>query len=313
MILTSIVPRLALGGSPTAAVKVAVIVGAPSSPTEAAPVNAPPKAAPASAGDHGVVGGSPDALPGARLFSERCSTCHNIGSGPKVGPDLLGVVDRRTKAWIAKFVRNPGAAIDGGDPIARDLATKFAGVRMPEQPLTDEELDQVLAYFAACTARGGCTPVATGPKWGTDGSDDEVTRGRDLFLGRRRLQHGGAPCFACHNVRAAHGPGGVANEGVMGGGTLGPDLTFIYARLGEKGLSPALQQMSSPVMRAVYGVSPLELDEQFALKAYFARLARDGTTPPREHDFLLLGLEGMALVVGFVALTSLRKKKGPRS
>jgi len=250
----------------------------------------------------------PDGMPGAVLFSQRCSTCHNIGGGPKVGPDLLGVTVRRTKSWIAKFVRGPGAAIDGGDPIAVELSTKFAGVRMPDQALTDPELDDVLAYFAACTTRGGCQPVATGPKWGTDGTDDEVARGRDLFLGHRRLQQGGAPCFACHNVR-----GGGGNEGVMGGGTLGPDLTFVYARLGEKALTPALAQTATPIMHAVYGEAALESDEQFALKAYFARLARDGTYPPRERDFLLLGSEGMGLVLGLATLRALRGRRGGRS
>ena len=246
----------------------------------------------------------PDGMPGALLFSQRCSTCHNIGGGPKVGPDLLGVTSRRMKPWIAKFVRGPGAAIDGGDPIAVELSKKFPGIRMPDQPLTDAELDGVLAYFAACSARGGCQPVPTGPKWGTDGTDDDVTRGRELFLGHRRLQQGGAPCFACHNVRGAAG-----NEGVMGGGTLGPDLTFAYARLGEKGLTPALAQTATPIMRAVYGEARLEPDEQFALKAYFARLARDGAYPPRERDFFLLGGEGMALVLGLATLRVLRGRK----
>jgi len=267
----------------------------------AARAAAPPEPAPAGAS-------GPDGMPGAMLFSERCSTCHNIGSGPKVGPDLLGVTTRRTRTWIAKFVRGPGAAIDGGDPIAVELAAKFTPIRMPDQPLTDPELDNVLAYFTTCTARGGCQPIATGPKWGTDGTDDEVARGRDLFLGHRRLQQGGAPCFACHNVR-----GGSGNEGVMGGGTLGPDLTFVYARLGEKGLTPALAQTASPIMHAVYGEAKLDADEQFALKAYFARLARNGAYPPRERDFLLLGGEGMALVLGLATLNALLGRKGGRS
>jgi len=265
-------------------------------------------ASPGASSASGTTGANPDLMPGAVIFSQRCSTCHNIGSGPKIGPDLLGVTARRTKGWIAKFVRDPGAAIDGGDPIARELAARFAGIRMPAQPLTDDELEQVLAYFAACATRGSCLPVATGPKWGTDATEDEIARGRDLFIGRRRLQRGGAPCFACHNARSATG-----NEGLMGGGTLGPDLTFAYARMGEKGLAPALDQMATPVMSAVYGACRLDADEQYALKGYLAHLARDGTTPPRERDFFLLGLEGTALVLGLVTLSSWRKRRGASS
>src|SRR4051812_38108716 len=66
----------------------------------------------------------------AVLFSERCSTCHNIGGGVKVGPDLLGVIKRRDKGWFAKFVRGPSAAIDGGDAFATELYKKFQPVRM---------------------------------------------------------------------------------------------------------------------------------------------------------------------------------------
>lgn len=245
--------------------------------------------------------------PGATLFAERCSTCHNLGGGVKVGPDLLGVGKRREKSWFQRFVRGPSAAIDAGDPIAAALYKTFQPVRMPDQALTDAEVDGVWAYFAECTDKGGCVPVASGPRWGTDASDEEVTRGRELFAGQRRLVRGGAPCFACHAVRGdggerGHGPGD--QLGMMGGGTLGPNLTFAYARLGEKGLTPVLSEMATPVMHAVYAGAPLEPDEQMALKGYLSSLARDGTRPRRERDFFLLGLEGMGLVLGAFTLRS---------
>jgi len=250
--------------------------------------------------------------PGAVLFSERCSTCHNIGGGPKVGPDLLGVVQRRQKPWFAKFVRGPAAAIDAGEPIAAALFQKFSPVKTPDQPLTDAEVDGVWAYFTACTEKGGCQPVALGPRWGTDGTDEEIARGREIFVGSRRLQRGGAPCFSCHSVRG---------EGWMGGGTLGPDLTFSYARIGEKGMGPVLAAMGgapaeaqespvrAPVMRGVYGGAPLEEDEQFAVKAYLASLARDGTVSRKDRDFFPLGLEGMGIVLGAFALRRRRPLK----
>jgi mono/diheme cytochrome c family protein len=246
--------------------------------------------------------------PAATMFAERCSTCHNLGGGVKVGPDLLGVIKRRDKNWFRKFVRGPSAAIDGGDPIAAELYKKFQPIRMPDQPLTDGEVDGIWAYFSDCTDKGGCLPIASGPRWGTDATEQEVARGRELFAGQRRLARGGAPCFACHAVRGdgADKGRGLGDElGLMGGGTLGPNLTFAYARLGEKGLSPLLADMSStPVMRAVYAGAPLEDDEQMALKGYLASMARDGTRPRRERDFFALGLEGMGLVLGAFTLRS---------
>jgi mono/diheme cytochrome c family protein len=251
--------------------------------------------------------------PGAILFAERCSTCHNIGGGVKVGPDLLGVVKRRDKSWFRKFVRGPSAAIDGSDPVAAELYKKFQPIRMPDQPLTDAEVDGVWAYFTACTDKGGCLPVATGPRWGLDATDEEIARGRALFAGQRRLARGGAPCFACHAVRgdgAEKGRGFGDELGLMGGGTLGPNLTFAYARLGEKGVTPLLADLSTPVMRAVYAGAPLEADEQMALKGYLASLSRDGTRPRAEGDFFFLGLEGMGLVLGAFTLRA-RTRRGP--
>jgi len=247
--------------------------------------------------------------PAGALFAERCATCHNLGGGVKVGPDLLGVVKRRTKDWFRKFVRGPSAAIDAGDPVATALFKTFQPIRMPDQPLTDAEVEGVWTYFADCTDKGGCAPALSGPRWGTDATADEVARGRELFAGQRRLARGGAPCFACHAVR---GQGAAEGDqlGLMGGGTLGPNLTFAYARLGEKGLTPVLTQMSTPVMQAVYAGAPLEADEQMALKGYLASLARDGTRPRREGDFFYLGLEGMGLVLGAFTLRS-RVRRAP--
>jgi mono/diheme cytochrome c family protein len=242
----------------------------------------------ASSPPHARAADEPAPSPGALIFARVCNTCHNLGGGDKVGPDLLGVTKRREKSWLAKFVRGPAAAIDGGDPVATALVKKFNGVRMPDQALSDDEIDSVWAYFAACTDKGGCLPVPLGPKWGVDGSDEEVAHGRGIFLGERRLQRGGPPCFTCHDTREV---------GWMGGGSMGANLTFSYARLGERGLEPLLAEMSTPVMHAVYGAAPLEPDERFAVKAYLARLARDGELAPVRRDFFALGLEGMGVVV----------------
>jgi hypothetical protein len=253
-----------------------------------------PAVAPANAAE-------PAADPAALLFSQRCSTCHNIGGGDKVGPDLLGVSRRREKAWFGRFVRAPGAQIDAGEPSVVALWKKFGGVRMPDQALTDVEVDGVWAYFVACTDKGGCQPVPLGPKWGTDATAEEIAAGKALFFGEQRLRKGGAPCFTCHDVREA---------GAMGGGTLGRDLTFAYARLGEKGMEPLLAEMSSPVMHAAYAEAALEADERFAMKGYLAQLARDGALPRRDRDFFWLGLEGMGIVLAGQANVWARPRAG---
>jgi mono/diheme cytochrome c family protein len=235
--------------------------------------------------------GAPD--PAAQLFSQRCSSCHSVGQGNKVGPDLLGVTQRRDKAWVTKFVRAPAAAIDDKDPIAVELFSRFNGVKMPDQELSDAELDALWGYFASCTTQGGCLPAALGPKWGLDATAEEIAHGEALFAGSRALQNRGPACFSCHTARGLEG---------FGGGTLGSDLTFSYATLGEERLTTALESTASPVMKNVYGDKPLTADEQYALKAYFAALAKDGELPRRDRDFFLLGLEGAGLLLGLFAI-----------
>ena len=241
--------------------------------------------------------------PAALLFSTRCATCHTIGKGIKVGPDLLGVTDRRDKAWVSRFVRDPSAMIDGGDADAAALLAQFNGVRMPAQQLEDADIDGLWAYFAACTTAGGCEPVATGPRWGTDATAEEIATGFKLFSGEKRLASGGPPCFTCHHVREL---------GFMGGGTLGGDVTFAYATFGEAGLSRTLAELPTPVMAAIYGKAPLEADEQYALKALFASMAKDGKAVAQQSGFFLMGLEGMGIILAGLVIFWMRKQDTSR-
>src|SRR5690349_5030555 len=77
--------------------------------------------------------------PAAALFTQRCRSCHTLGEGDKVGPDLVGVMERRQEAWITRFLASPGAMIDSGDATAVALHQKFNGVRMPDMQLTGEQ------------------------------------------------------------------------------------------------------------------------------------------------------------------------------
>jgi cytochrome c2 len=227
---------------------------------------------------------------GAQLFAQRCQSCHTMGEGNRVGPDLAGVMERRDEVWLTKFMKSPGAMIDGGDPVANELLKKFMGIRMPDQQLSDAERASLFAFFKGC-GKGGCK--GGGPKMATDASPEEIERGRRLFEGHEKLASGGPPCLGCHHVRGA---------GVVGGGTLGKDLTFAFARMGEKGLKPALKELPYPLMRDVYARAPLNDEEQYALLAYLADASRDGTPPRKDREFLYLGLVGMCVALGFFGI-----------
>ena len=238
---------------------------------------------------------------GSKLFSLRgkgCSACHSIGKGDKTGPDLKGLTGRRQKDWVERFVKAPRDVIASGDPVAVELFRKFKGVEMANQELSAAEFEQLWAYWVHCDAQEeACHP----DKWGTDATEEEIAQGKALFRGTKSLQKGGPSCLGCHNVRGAS---------LWGGGSVGPDLTFAYARLGENQLVPALEEMSTPAMKALYGKAPLTEDEQYQIKAYLANVARDGSMPrPDATSFLYLGLEGMGILLG-LAFILLSRKRG---
>ena len=235
-------------------------------------------------------GATPETSPAGLLFGQKCVACHSIGEGNKIGPDLLGVNERREPAWLKKWLTSPTAMLDGKDPTALELLQQFNNVRMAEQNLTPEQIDGLIAFLVACTEKDGCTPI-TGPKLAIDATPDEIAAGREYFLGTRRFSAGGPPCAGCHDVRG---------EQLLGGGSLGGDLTFAWARLHDKALAEAI--LASPVEKQAYANRAPTEEETFAVRGYLASLSRDGTRPARSRDLLDLGVLGACAIIGALAI-----------
>ena len=78
---------------------------------------------------------------GERLFRTRCATCHTItGVEPEdaLGPDLLGVTERREMGWLVNWVRAPDRMLHTKDPIAMSLAAQYNYLPMPNMRLTEQ-------------------------------------------------------------------------------------------------------------------------------------------------------------------------------
>ncbi|NOU47633.1 MAG: c-type cytochrome [Bacteroidales bacterium] len=85
--------------------------------------------------------------PEAEKNFQACKVCHNI-SGPKlIGPTLSGILDRRDKAWIYKFVRNSTEVVQSGDAYAVKIFEENNKIPMPPHNLTDAQIDDILAYI----------------------------------------------------------------------------------------------------------------------------------------------------------------------
>jgi protein SCO1/2 len=90
-------------------------------------------------------------LPGEALFIKTCASCHTIGRGAKVGPDLVNVTSRRDRSWVASYIENPDKLRSQDTPVVRELTAKFPAVRMPNLGLADVDISDVIAYIEAKT------------------------------------------------------------------------------------------------------------------------------------------------------------------
>lgn len=247
--------------------------------------------------------GSALAQDAAQFFKTSCTSCHTIGGGRLVGPDLKGAAERRTREWLQKFIADPKAVIDARDATATQLVQESRGVIMPTlgvQPdMVNALIDLIAAesalprsQFAGAAAAGGAGPRLMTPA--------DVDLGRRLFMGDRLLTKGGPACISCHQVR------GVA---ALGGGRLGPDLTGVYARLGGQApLTSWLESPASVTMKPVFKDHPITTDEAHALVSYLKIAgARGGTAPASMVNFVLLGLLGMS--VGLVIIDLAWKRR----
>ena len=87
---------------------------------------------------------------GESLFRTRCNACHVIGPGDgkaRPGPNLLGVMERRERDWLERWLHAPDEMIAAGDPIATGLYEAFGRVQMPNLRLNELEIGDLLEYL----------------------------------------------------------------------------------------------------------------------------------------------------------------------
>jgi len=85
--------------------------------------------------------------PGQALFVKACSSCHTIGHGDFVGPDLAGVLRRRDRHWLTQFLMSPDGMRGKKDRIAMELSARFPGVSMPNLGLSQTDVGDLLVYL----------------------------------------------------------------------------------------------------------------------------------------------------------------------
>lgn len=114
-----------------------------------------------------------------------------------------------------------------------------------------------------------------------------AVRGKALFAGQVHFRNGGPPCSSCHSIAGLAFPSG---------GTLGPNLTPVYRKLGAEGTAAALKTLFFPAMMAIYDPRPLTPEEQADLLAF---LQEASAKPQPRSNTAIVALAGF---LGFCLL-----------
>ena len=225
----------------------------------------------------------------ADYFRANCISCHTIGGGRLVGPDLKDVSARADHDWLVDFILNPKGVLDAGDPYALKLKDEAAGALMPNlADMTRDRAERLMELIIAesLLEESQFAGLSIGDEPFTQA---DIDRGHRLFTGVQALENGAPSCLACHTSKAIGG---------LGGGRLGPDLTRVYERLqGRKNLAAWLQAPATEVMRPIFRQASLTNDEIKALVAYLEDQAQAGGEASQTFQTVLLvfGLLGVAL------------------
>ena len=127
-----------------------------------------------------------------------------------------------------------------------------------------------------------------------------ASAGRTLFMGTVRFKNGGPACSACHSVASLPFPRG---------GTMGPDLTKAYSKLGPQGLNSALETLFFPAMTPLFAYHPLTDDERRNLAAFLQGVDRQQPGTPT----WAIAAIALAIVMMLLAVTGIAGRHRVRS
>ncbi len=113
--------------------------------------------------------------------------------------------------------------------------------------------------------------------------------GQALFMGQAHFEHEGPPCMGCHSV---------GENGILGGGAMGPNLTNIIEELSPTEILCVLSNSGpviSPVMKPIYTDAPLTAQEQADLLAFMETSIGQ---PEADRELWVLGISLVGAVFG---------------
>ncbi len=242
---------------------------------------------------------SPD--DGETVFAGNCAVCHSTGTDTIIGPGLSGLFDRAgstaapqsAEDYVRESIVAPGIFVVEG--FVNIMPSTFAA------SLSSSDLDDLIAYLGTLGTQGGLEAGAAVPELiSVQETEGDAERGENLFTGPTRFENRGPSCSACHSS---------SGIGALGGGSLGPDLTGAFAKLGE---AMILWPETSKTMKPIFTEKPLTDQEKADLLAFFrsADVTQRDTT--QVAQLFGLAVAGLAIIALFTHLIWRRRLRGVR-
>ncbi len=185
------------------------------------------------------------------FFKKNCFSCHTIGGGKLIGPDLKNVTERQDREWLINFILDPLGVLKSGDPYALKLQADANGVVMsPIFDITQEQAGLLLDLIES-ESKLEISQFIGKMVLGDSAEAPDPIFGNRLFTGEIQLHNGAPSCISCHS-----------GAGPNIGGGLGPNLSYVLERLqGRRALAAWLSSPPTSTMKSVFKKRPLQPDE----------------------------------------------------
>ncbi|OFY64286.1 MAG: hypothetical protein A3H98_13605 [Bacteroidetes bacterium RIFCSPLOWO2_02_FULL_36_8] len=257
---------------------------------------------------------------GEVLFKTKCASCHTLGDGELIGPDLSGVTQRHPEPWLMEFIRSSSTMIKKGDAAAVAIFEKYSKKEMPDPKIADNEITEVITYMkkfsgagdvvnvSNSTSQSGTSAITENMKPVTSEptitmNSQTINTGLMYFTGEKRFTLKGPSCVTCHHVR---------HDSVILGGALAKNLDRITERYNEKALLNLIANPPFPAMSVAYQDKKITEEEAVSLVAFLKKSTENYAfqrPADKQFRFLYTGLAGMLLFFLLIPLVWSNKKK----
>jgi len=232
--------------------------------------------------------------PGKDLFDKQCAGCHTVGGGDTGVLDVKGVTEKRSEEWLEAVIIEPNKLTEKKDPVQLELVKKY-GYEMPNLGISHDDALKIIAWLkGAGGAAAGALPADEHAEVLV--TPELVARGKALFTGNKPFAKGGAPCIACHAIRAPK---------ITGGNLSVANLSASYEKMGEKGMRGALKGLKFPTMKKIYADRPLTEEEIAGLIAFY----KDAAAQKATTSASLFPAYGAGVFVVFLVGLTLYKRR----